>query len=119
MPSSKIVKKVANKSHQLSEGTPVKKRKKIVVVPPQWKGNPDYSHLPLFDIPHNYLRVTSEKDCPPGIFGWVTCENDKVFLVIRQLRYEFDKEIQKIKVNPVTNKGYPVNTWNGIKSKTV
>ena len=93
-----------------------KKRKVDKQKPPRWKSNPYYSHLPMISVPRNYLPVTSDKDCPPGIYAWVTSENDKVYLVIRQLRYELDKEVHKIKLN-AEGKGIPVNSWNGIKSK--
>ena len=93
-----------------------KKKKKNIPLP-KWKCNPDFEHLPLFEIPYNYVRVTSERDCPPGIYGWITCEKNQVYLSIRQLRYESDRDTHKIKINPADATGYPVNTWNGIKSK--
>ena len=107
---SKVVKK---------KSSPKVKNVKKILPPnvPKWKKNSEFKHLPIFDVPYNYVQVTSERDCPPGIFTWVTCEQDQVYLVIRELKYDIDKTVHKIKLNPVTKKGNAINSWNGIKSK--
>ena len=133
-PKTKPTAKATLPKSKIKSVLPIKKRKKFSkkltpIAPskkleidrlPRWKLNPEYEKFPLYDTPHNYIRVSSESECPPGVYCWIVFKNDQVKFVLKELQYEKigDVKAGNMKISKLTGKGNVINTYNGIERKS-